>query len=71
MRLFENASYNIVGNLKIGYIISGVLLTISVISLLTRGVETGIDFQGGTEFVVETSEPLTVGAVRSTLADAL
>ncbi|MEM8557258.1 MAG: protein translocase subunit SecF, partial [Bacteroidota bacterium] len=70
-RLFEYADYNIVGNLKIGYIISGILLTISVLSLLTRGIETGIDFQGGTEFVIETSEALSVTDARATLGEAL
>lgn len=50
---------------------SGALLLLSLLALVTRGVETGIDFQGGTEFVIETGETLPVEGVRSTLAQAL
>lgn len=71
MRLFENPTYNFVGNRKRAYIISGVLLALSVFALVFRGLETGIDFQGGTEFVYETGEALPVNDVRSLLASEL
>ena len=41
------------------------LLIISLISLVTRGLELGIDFQGGMEFVVESQESLSPTAVRA------
>ena len=71
MRLFENPNNDFVGRRRTGYLISGVLLLISIVSLATRGIETGIDFQGGTEFIVETSEPVGVVEARSALAAAL
>ncbi len=71
MRIFENANYDLVGNRKIGYIISGVLLTVSLLSLVFNGLELGIDFRGGMEFVVELDEVHTATEVRSVLADVL
>jgi preprotein translocase subunit SecF len=71
MRIFENADYSFIPNRRKAYIFSGILILLSLIALVTRGLETGIDFQGGTEFVIETGQPLEVTAVRSTLAQAL
>ena len=71
MRLFENPNTDFVGRRKTGYLVSGVLLLISLLSLATRGIETGIDFQGGTEFIVETSQPVAVNEARSALAASL
>jgi preprotein translocase SecF subunit len=71
MRLFESPTFDFVGHHKTGYIISGVLLLISIVSLATRGIETGIDFQGGTEFIVETAQPVPVVDARTALGEAL
>lgn len=71
MRIFENADFAFIPNRKKGYIFSGVLLLLSIISFATRGIELGIDFKGGMEFVVETQENLPVTQVRSTLAGTL
>ncbi len=70
MRIFENADYLFVEKRRIAYVISGVLILLSILSLLTRGIETGIDFQGGTEFVIETGEALPIPGVRDALAGA-
>lgn len=43
----------------------------SVVSLGVRGLELGIDFQGGMEFVVESAEALSVSDVRAQLAQSL
>ena len=71
MRIFENANYAFIPNRRKAYIFSGILLVLSVLSFVTRGIELGIDFKGGMEFVVETQGDLPVTDVRSTLADAL
>ena len=70
MRIFENASYDFIGKRRTAYIVSGTLLALSLFGLITRGLETGIDFQGGTEFVVETGEALSVPGVREALTSA-
>ncbi|MFB6271766.1 MAG: protein translocase subunit SecF [Salinibacter sp.] len=71
MRLFENADYDLIPNRRIGYIISGTLLTLSILSLLWRGLALGIDFRGGMELVVGGTTDLQTEVVRSTLSKAL
>ena len=71
MRIFENADFNFVGNRMKAYIFSGILLAMSIVALVTPGVELGIDFKGGMEFIVETQETLSVPEVRSALANTL
>lgn len=71
MRIFENANFSFIGNRKIGYLVSGMLLLLSIGSLLYRGLEVGIDFKGGMEFVVESSEALDVNRVTQELTTVL
>ena len=71
MRLFENADYDLIPNRRIGYIISGTLLTLSIISLLVRGLSLGIDFRGGMEFVVGNTTDIATAEIRSALAPSL
>ena len=56
---------------KDSYLISGILLLVAVVSLVYPGLEAGIDFTGGTEFTVETAEPVAPTAARAALGDAL
>lgn len=52
-RLYRgDVSYNIVGNRKRWYILSGVILLLALIGLFGRGLNLGIEFQGGAEFQV-------------------
>jgi len=71
MRLFENADYTLISNRRIGYIISGTLLTISILSLLVRGLSLGIDFRGGMEFVVGNTQEVSTVELRSALTGPL
>ena len=71
MRIFENADISFIPNRRIGYIISGVLLLASVGSFILKGLELGIDFKGGMEFVIETDRPLEPTEVRAALSDVL
>ncbi len=71
MRIFENANFNFIGNRRKAYIVSGILLLLSIGSLVVRGLELGIDFQGGMEFVVESPVELEPVAVRGQLATVL
>ncbi len=70
MRLFESADYSLIPNRRIGYIISGTLLAISILSLLTKGLALGIDFRGGMEFVVGNTTDLNTVDVRSALIES-
>jgi len=71
MRIFENTSFNFVGSRQKAYIFSGVLILISLAAFVVRGLELGIDFQGGMEFVVESQQPLEATAVRQALSNVL
>lgn len=71
MRLFENADYDLIPNRRIGYYISGTLLTISILSLLVRGLALGIDFKGGMEFVVGNTTDIPTADIRSALTEPL
>lgn len=71
MRIFENSNIQFINARRTAYVVSAVLLVASLVSLATRGLELGIDFQGGMEFVVESETPLNPVEVRSELATVL
>jgi preprotein translocase subunit SecF len=47
-------SYDFIGHRRRWYIISGILLTISIVALLARGLTLGIEFEGGADFQAPT-----------------
>lgn len=57
--LFQNTKFDFLSKRKIFYIISGTLVLISLISLLTRGLNPGIDFAGGRNYVVAFKETIS------------
>lgn len=67
---FQNTKLNFIGGRKTAYIISTVLILVSVASFVTRGFSLGIDFSGGRNYVVRFEEPVKTDDVRSLLADA-
>ncbi|MFB3133505.1 MAG: protein translocase subunit SecF, partial [Rhodothermales bacterium] len=71
MRIFENASFSFIENRRKAYIFSGTLLLLSLVSFVVRGLEMGIDFKGGMEFVVESRLVLEATEVRAALASVL
>lgn len=71
MRLLENPSFSFIPNRKIGYLISGTLIVLSLLSFMTRGLEQGIDFLGGTELVLEDVGELDALNVRAALTEPL
>lgn len=71
MRIFENTDFNLVGSRRKGYFLSGTLLFLSLTAILLRGLELGIDFRGGMEFVVESDQLLEVTEVRTALISVL
>ena len=53
---------------RIAYIISGSLLTLSILSFAVRGFNLGIDFQGGRTYTVKFDQDVKVGDVQKALA---
>ena len=60
----RNVNYDFVGKRKLFYIIAGVALLIGIASLAIRGMNYGIDFQGGRTYVVRFDQPLNTVEVR-------
>jgi SecD/SecF fusion protein len=54
--LFSDLKITFLENRKKFYVISGILLTLSIASLLTRGLNYGVDFTGGRTYVVRFEE---------------
>ncbi len=71
MRIFENTHFPFVKHRKKAYVFSGALMLLSVVSLMTRGLELGIDFTGGMEFVVSGASAPGATAVREALTPVL
>lgn len=71
MRILENTNFAFIDSRRKGYIISAILILASLGSLAINGLEVGIDFKGGREFVIDSNEVYDVTAVRSVLAEAL
>jgi preprotein translocase subunit SecF len=69
-RLYRGeVSVNFVGRWRLWYIISGLILLICVVSLLTRGLNFSVDFKGGS--IIEFTAPAstTLNAVHSALVN--
>ena len=67
----SNVSFDFIAKRKTSYIVSGVLIVVSVISLLTIGLNTGVDFTGGRTYVVRFDQNVSAEAVREALDKAL
>ena len=63
----QNVKFSFISKRKISYAISGILVVASVISLLTLGLNQGVEFTGGRSYVVKFNETVNVEAVRGSL----
>ena len=69
-RLYHGeTTYDFIGRRKIGFTISIVLLTLTVVSLFGRGLNLGLDFKGGSVWDVPAKNGLTIDMAKSVLAD--
>lgn len=64
---FKNANYAFVKNRRIFYMISGIFITLGLISMFTRGFSLGVDFKGGRSYVVKFDKPAEIETVRNSL----
>ena len=67
---FTKVNFDFIGSRKIAYYISGALMIISIVSLSTRGLNTGIDFSGGRNYIVRFDESVKTQDVRDLLANS-
>jgi preprotein translocase subunit SecF len=67
-RLYHGeTTYDFVGKRRVGFIISGVLILLSIISLSTRGLNLGLDFEGGVAWELPARNGVTVDDVKAVL----
>jgi len=66
---FVNTNYNFVKTRKPAYLISGILVVISIVALFTKGLSYGVDFEGGRTYQVRFDQPVEVSKVSSSLSD--
>ena len=67
---FTNCNFDFVGKRRIYYIISGCLILIGIISLLTKGLSMGVDFAGGRSYVVRFDQDVNTSAIAESLSNA-
>ncbi len=67
---FQGWNFNFVNARKIAYICSGVVLLCGIIGLVTPGLNRGIDFTGGRNYVVRYQQSVSTEAVRSSVNEA-
>ncbi len=56
--LFTNTHINFLGQRKVSFTVVGIFVAIVAISLFTRGMNQGIDFSGGRNYVVKFEKPV-------------
>ncbi|MFO8234843.1 MAG: protein translocase subunit SecDF [Bacteroidales bacterium] len=66
---FQNTNFKFLAKRKVFYVISGILIVISLLSLATRGLNQGIDFTGGRSYVVRFDESVNPTEIQSELQD--
>lgn len=69
--VLAKANYQFIQKRKLSYIISGTIITLGIVSMLTRGFELGVDFQGGRSYQVRFDQTVSVNDVRKSLSDNL
>ena len=69
MKLFKKREYtfDFIKQSKFAYVLSVVLVTVSLFSLFTRGLNYGIDFEGGIQIEATSTEPIKMEQVRESL----
>jgi SecD/SecF fusion protein len=65
--LFKNLSINFLGKRKIAYVVSAVLIAISLFSLITNGLNPGVDFAGGRSYQIRFEDPVSPSEISEEL----
>jgi preprotein translocase subunit SecF len=71
MRWFESPNFDFIRAQQKAYFFSGTMIVVSIVAIIVMGLNYGIDFRGGQEFVFEFEEPVDVVEIRTELAGPL
>jgi len=69
MRIFQNFQFDFLSRRKYAYLLSSSLFLIGVISAIFRGFHFGVDFNGGSEIVLQFEKPIQISEVRGYMSD--
>ncbi|WP_222984815.1 protein translocase subunit SecDF [Flagellimonas meishanensis] len=65
--LFKNLNFNFLSWRKFAYILSGVLVAVSIFSLFTTGLQQGVDFVGGRSYQIRFEKAVSPSEIASEL----
>jgi len=68
--ILKNPTFKFLEKRKIAYVISAILIFISLGSLFTKGLNQGVDFTGGRTYVVRFEQPVNPLDIEESLQDA-
>ena len=70
---FANLNFNWIGKRKIAYVVSGVLIIAGIVSMVTSGLNYGVDFKGGHQYEIQFPDSYGIEAedLRTGLVDYL
>ncbi len=66
-KLFSGLNINFLGKRKIAYIFSGILLAVGIFSLVTKGLQQGVDFVGGRSYQIRFENAVNPSQIASEL----
>ena len=70
MQFFQDLNIDFVGKRKIGYIFSGSLILLGILSLIIhKGPKYGIDFTGGTSLELKFEKSISTADLRGSISD--
>lgn len=69
--LLRNSNFDFIGKSKLFYTVSGILIIAGIGSMVTRGFDTGVDFEGGWSYVVKFENPVSAADARAALEKPL
>lgn len=66
--MFQNAKFDFLSKRKVSFGVCGIFALIVVVSLFARGMNQGIDFSGGRNYIVQFDHPVKTAELQSKLA---
>ena len=67
-KMFINAHINFLGQRKISFTVVGIIILVVAISLFARGLNRGIDFSGGRNYIVKFERPVDTQELQEVLS---
>lgn len=68
---FKDLNIDFISKKKISYVVSGALIALGLFSMVTRGFDYGVDFEGGRSYMVRFDKPVSTEDLASALSGPL